>query len=437
MFGVGWGSKKLYNAWSRPTLAQSLKIYQNLSDSLEPLYEQWCHVADEFDTIAPYYRLLWADNAVNSLQILVQRQGAVLPALTPLEWHLTTGGKVELKYELRLSGVGKRAQLASAEKSLQELAFPRVASVTWQEGDLADIESLPIASSFQLLPATYEKPPAPCVALGQAVTNIRSRIASVLDYSLTQTETVNLALTRLIGEAFSADQMKGQDWIERVENTVDPGALLDDMGQQLTADGRPVPLQLRELRKAWTGIAEQRWPWRRSELDNASLRDDIRDLETLVNSDLPPVQLLHPLSARFQVLHRALLNGYSERDVFDDRKAALRLESEVLHQVGALPIITIERPTVASDLLSTQWELTLNASVDSKAGFAAPDVLAALLRIGNMHAGFVVQSVRLHFRLNPQSDFEVERCIAKGLLAVRAEEDIPHEKLAFVTDGNM
>ncbi len=436
VLGAGWGGERLYNAWSRPSLAQNLNTYQSLAETVEPLYEQWCSVVDDFSTIAPYYRLLWSENAVDFLQVLVQRQGAVPPALTPLEWHLNTGGNVELKYELKLSGVGKRAQLASAEKALQELAFPRVATVTWKESDLADIESLPITVCFQLRPATHEEPPMPCAALKQVVERVRSRRASVLDCRLTQTETVNLALTRLVSDMFSAEQTERRDWKGRVEHAIDPGSFLDDIEQQLVAESRPVPEQVHDLRNAWNAIARQRWPWRRSELDNDSLPDEIRELESIVRSDLPPIQLFQPLSDRIQVLRRALRNGYSERDVFDDGKAALRLESEVFQQVGVLPRISIERPIEASGFMLAEWELMLDAPKDSKDGFTASDVLAALREIGNMHAGFVVQSIHLHLRMSQENGLEVERLTDVGLLAVRVD-DAPQEKPVTVIDGKL
>jgi hypothetical protein len=434
--GVGWGVGWTYRQWTQPTLSQQLSTYQKLAGTIEPLYRHWTACDDAFKTIAPYYRLFWAESVTDALTTLVEGQSRLPPALAPRHWRLTTGGEGVLTYTWRFveDGTPKWEQCKRATDSLVTMlhAWAETVKVTCPEGDLMSVSECEIAARFKFSASEYQSPPSPPDKLRNLVDTVKNRREVVQGYTIEGKAPVGRTVRMTLEQARVAVSQVLPDgqrdtWQEQAARAIDPATVLHDMANAVHAAGVPVPTELTRAQDEWAAVASRRWPWRRiRHLDNTVLRVEIDALQTLIAGGLPPARLFEDLCARVCMLRKALLTGYSVREVFDEGLANRCLE----RVCNRLPPDTIRgavhRGSVHDGLMLAEWDLILapaGGSGGARSGrLTTRDVVASIGGIPSTHAGFVIETICLDFEDSPDRGVGVARASATGLLAVKASE---------------
>jgi len=437
----GW---QVYLAWQEPDLAQQLLAVENMASRIEPLYTRWRESAEQFQSVAPFYGLLWSENAVEALALLAGWQAQLPSQLVPVRWEVNTGGACVLTCRLRLDERNKRGQIESARASLEALPRPAPAAASWTDKDLAGIAELEMTVRFTLAAAAHTVAPGPPDSLKKAVEKIEARRKAVLAHALNgggaDLRIVRSVLETVLDAAYPKLSDDHVRWRERLGHMISPGIFLRDLERELADRNLPVPKALPALRDEWNRIASRRMPWRRlSSLDNSVLQEQTEALKALVEAGLPGIAMFDGVCGRIRTLKQALSAGYDFSAVFDEGYATRRLEQELGAIVPGAWQVKVERAPVHDGVMLATWTLTLRSAPRPGGGGQIPlaEAVRALRHIGGMQAGFVVRKVVLNMQAGTGTGTMVQDVVAEGLLAIHEAGGAVGGNLAQNRDGGV
>ncbi len=431
--GAGWGARRGYSEWSRPTLEQQLSAYHMLADRIEALHGRWSDVAAAFQRVSPYYQLFWAENATDMVRTLTIRQEGRPVNLTPVRWELNTGGTCVLTYQLRMEERGKREQFEEARNFLVALPRPHKASVTWPEGPLADRKELLFTVRFSLESVKHATIPGVPQGLRQAVKVVADRRDAVLTYALDArgpgVRTVSSALDQVVNSVFAADREAGAHWRERSRRTIAPGVFLAELERELQQTDRAVPDALKALQAEWRELATRRWPWRRAAgLDTPALAGELANVKELVDAGLPHPSLFDGLHERIDTLNAALRKGYSYEAVFDEGDLQRLVNAELAGLLGGMQDLSVSSAPVQDGLMLATWTLALKPSGGGARQAEAVNLeqlISVCRRMQDLQAGFVLGKIVINLYGNSSNALFIRDAVAEGLLAVQKEDREP------------
>jgi hypothetical protein len=429
ILGGGAAGWKIYDIWTRPTLAQELVAYHDTVSRIEPVYRRWNELIEAYDAISPWYSLYWADSPTNVLAVL-KRFAEHLPAnLHPVRFSLRTGKACEMQFLLHLEDVDRIAQRDRAVRALESLFAPWNPTVTWREQYLGEIQSLPIGVSFDLRGAPFGHPPPPPDDLKQAmkrVETIRDEIRSLNipkchDRKSSQPlgSAVEGAWLRIAPDV-RAGLLNGKDcWEQRKQHWLDPSRFLTETEDAVLRAGGGVPQELRQTRELWLAHANGRWPWEREKSFHAGrLAEEGRQLSRLVKSGLPPMALFNELHDKCASLVKALQRGWTEREVFHEG-VAVRCLKEL---GGPNSAVNVSPEEMRDGLMCASWSLVLRPreSGENERVVSLTDFCEIIESLLSVNKGFLIEHIILDFENGSRI---ASRAQASGLLAVRIDSN--------------
>lgn len=404
---TGWGVRWTWQAWYQPTLAERLSQYHPRALMLENLQAKWLEANQAYEAILPWYRLYWGENAAAALSSLLPRASRLPEELVPTIWELKTGGECRLTFQLQFHKSDKLNQLLVARAQLQGMVSPPwKGAVNWKEEDLGGVDRKEISLVFTLA-GVDRVSPAPPADLNAAVDFIVKRRTTISGHRFNGRDGVARTMAGMLDEAFLATATQLQlaapereAWKTQVERAVDPAAVLREMEAAFSARQQPVPEPITAALEEWTHLATRRWPWQRIRtLEGPDLLAEMNQLEALNNSGLPPARLFAQWTERCQSHRQALAGGLSETDVFHENKA-LELAAPIFSDWSEDDWeFKPTRDLPLDGLMFVRWTLEVGAADQSKQKINKEprDFSERLLKLLNLNAGFVMESVRLEF----------------------------------------
>lgn len=432
-----------YEYWKRPTLAQKLSLYRQRTRNVEPLLEDWKDAREQYSSIAPYYELYWTrERFANLLASLERKQSALPDNLFPSSWTLNAAGdESSLRYELNLAEGSrqKRQQCENAVQALKSMlsqhgdcVVANSINVQYLNRDLLGISKIPFTVTFKIKNNQKNSLPEVPATLKEIVEKIKARRSTVLECKLEngpcENETIRTMLVTALNSLKPLLENSGDNEYKqlysKIENTLDPGALLDGMKKVIPEDAN-IPEKFQRIVEYWEQLSSRRLPGMRfRELDNKEFAAEIESMESFFQSDLGSAgKVFQEIVSRVGVLRKPLLKGYSEIEVFDEGVAQHCIEKICNEHSLGTPRQSFERKHEDDDLILAEWEMRLGgedkSDRNSRSTLPVSVLLDCIVKIPAMQNGFQIARVNIELGGGTDADIIAAETTVSGILPVR------------------
>jgi hypothetical protein len=429
-----------YNLWESPTLKQKLVAYGDLTGNIAQLHDEWETAEKNYNSIAPYYRMVWARASLTNLFSSLEGGGRLPGSLQPISWTIDTTDSSTLKYRLHFTEQqsSKRQLCDNAANSLRRMMQDNSDCIetnslelVYPDKDLHDVSSIDFTVQFNLVAdAAANMPPMP-EQLKNAVAMIENRRESILECEFKHGSFDGKTVRTMLGDALAMirgqlDPEDEKNLNRQIINTMDPGRVLRNMKEALPADGS-VPEGFESIIEEWNRLASRRFPWMRfKELDNEELANEIATMKILSESGLlVSVNDISSILDSIEMLRNPLLKGYDEAAVFDEGVVKDCITRLFQGKSMESPRIDVQRQHENPDILLVLWKMRSGAGDSQSRGSrinTVEDVLDCIHGILALQNGMQIGRVELEINGRTGRDLRVGQYSVQGLLPVRRED---------------
>lgn len=448
---AAWGVYDVYKTYNEPTLDMRLTEYEAVAHPIEAMNRMWDESEKEFNTILPYYRLVWADSPTNFLNAMASDYSPRLGrGFRPVRWTLKTGGGCKLDY-IYVFNAGDKAQQAreiedkvvNSVTSVVKIATNTTVAVQGvMLENLLNVEELVISAKFSL-PGVRGFPPKEKKLAESAaeIVAMRKRVQdlNVPDAGATAGSSQK-ALAMMM--AYIDARFKEKPGFPATTNAINVAGWFDKADRFVKDNGIPVNAsETARLKNAWKKFGSARFPWdRHRELDNAALTARVAELGKVSDGVKKFKEFLGRRHEKYVKWLEPLVNAHNRNDVFNRPIVELDLKHGAAKGANLAAFASVsfkDAEGVSSAELAKEeetftfswvrWTLSLgidtkrNGESDEEVAAADPEALSlknvadCICRVVNLGPGYALDSVRIDFDANGK----VSSAVLEGLLPVK------------------